>query len=82
MNKGTNGGYQCPDCGAWIYPNQEHQCINSPQPFLPIAPTYNYKCPNCKGEFNTPALYSQGTSSSIVNYVCPFCGAGMVGLNG
>ena len=40
---------------------------------------YNYKCPNCDGEFNTPGcVYGTGTD---VYYKCPFCGRTMEGLN-
>ncbi len=37
---------------------------------------YDYKCPDCKGEFNTPAF-----DPTITLYKCPFCGREMVGLN-
>jgi len=40
---------------------------------------YNYKCPTCGGEYNTPGCeYGIGTSTF---YKCPFCGRAMEGLN-
>lgn len=40
---------------------------------------YNYKCPDCKGEFNSPASDSMSTTSNP-NYRCPWCGKKMEGL--
>jgi len=41
-------------------------------------PSYNYKCPDCHGEFNIPASsYPNGTQ---VEHSCPFCGRKMEGL--
>ena len=46
--------------------------------FNKINETYfNYKCPDCKGEFNTPS--TPGITSSLY-YKCPFCGRIMEGL--
>ena len=40
--------------------------------------SYNYKCPDCNGEFNLPASsYPNGTQ---VEHFCPFCGRKMEGL--
>jgi len=42
------------------------------------ASAYNYKCPDCNGEFNTPAQsFPDGTR---VDNLCPFCGRKMEGL--
>jgi len=42
---------------------------------------YSYKCPGCKGEFNSPS-YGQGGSTSHIPYArCPWCGKRMEGLN-
>jgi len=38
---------------------------------------YNYKCPDCNGEFNTPS--TPGITSSLY-YKCPFCGRIMEGM--
>lgn len=34
---------------------------------------YNYKCPQCSGEYNTPS-YKDG------KYYCPFCSYEMLGM--
>lgn len=43
---------------------------------------YNYKCPDCTGEFSLPALkisYDQN-DNGITEHVCPFCDRVMEGL--
>ena len=39
---------------------------------------FNYKCPDCKGEFNNPS-YGQGYSICL-NAKCPWCGKEMKGI--
>ena len=49
-----------------------------------ISTVYNYKCPECNGEFNQPASNCTEEGTSIVglaNYRCPWCGFKMGGLN-
>ena len=46
--------------------------------FVVSLTQYNYKCPECGGEFNYPAVeYGCGTDST---YKCPFCGKKMEGM--
>jgi len=35
-------------------------------------PMYNYKCPNCGGEFNEP--YMPQLTTNVTCSRCPFCG--------
>lgn len=54
------------------------------QPIIPFCykTQYNYKCPHCGGEFNTPCrLDTFSMTAKDVRYVCPFCGYDMIGLN-
>ena len=37
---------------------------------------YNYKCPDCNGEFTFPSIQS----TSTISYKCPFCGRIMIGV--
>lgn len=46
-------------------------------PYIPKATQYNYKCPDCGGEFNEPA--SGIPSGTYVPYFCPFCNRKMEG---
>lgn len=41
---------------------------------------YNYKCPNCGGEFNCPSFIKSEGTAIEEKYVCPFCGKEMLGL--
>jgi len=64
-------GYYCQHCGTFVPTGVYHFCSNN----WTTTPYYNYKCPKCKGEFNTaPANGTKG-------FCCPFCGEEMKGLN-
>ncbi len=66
----------CEKCGAYIPAGTHHACTCS----TGLPTEYNYKCPDCGGRFNTPAM--EGVSStSNPNQRCPFCGLIMEGLN-
>ena len=43
---------------------------------------YNYKCPDCHGEFNYPERVSEdhGTAGITTKLVCPFCKREMAGI--
>lgn len=42
---------------------------------------YNYKCPDCKGEFNQPSSKIKNDSNGTdAYYSCPFCGKVMKGI--
>jgi len=40
---------------------------------------FNYKCPNCQGEYNEPSYGQLGYTSSLTPK-CPFCGRIMEGI--
>ena len=43
---------------------------------IPYSAIFNYKCPQCGGEFNVPSMTEEH------KFVCPFCGNKMVGYLG
>lgn len=66
--------YICPVCGEHISVNDIHQCG---KPLIPNS--FNYRCPDCFGEFNQPILNPR--NGTYFEYKCPFCGRIMEGLN-
>ena len=54
--------------GCWSFPDNIDYLI------------YNYKCPDCKGEFNNPAFIPAPGSAIAGTYKCPFCGRMMLGV--
>ena len=51
-----------------------HTCFWNPPPAL-----YNYKCPDCKGEFQYATVITTPGNTSPT-YKCPFCGRIMGGM--
>lgn len=41
---------------------------------------YNFKCPECKGEFNDPSFISAPGGTVTGYYQCPFCGRIILGI--
>ena len=65
--------YVCSVCGSYL--DSMFRCPNNchDSQYLPYySRTYNYKCPQCNGEFNQPAY--QTTTSTTLMYRCPWCG--------
>jgi len=74
----SEGSY-CKKCGLWIEPEVAHMCSELLDEIEILK--YNYKCPDCGGEFNEPSTESSNGTSFYFNYKCPFCGREMKGLN-
>jgi DNA-directed RNA polymerase subunit RPC12/RpoP len=73
-------GY-CPNCFAitdssWIYCPYCATDLRWNNAFSYYPTAYNYKCPDCKGEFNEPV--NKGMAHG--GYKCPFCGRKMGGI--
>lgn len=70
------GGYYCPYCGTFVPNGTYHYCTQHiATPPYTYDKQYNYRCPKCKGEFNSPS--TNGTKG----FCCPFCGGEMKGLS-
>jgi hypothetical protein len=58
------------------------RCQEHPYDFfnttISLSSNYNYKCPDCHGEFNSPALATD--TGTYFPKKCPFCGRVMEGL--
>jgi hypothetical protein len=69
----------CRCCGRYAalesFNGKCYNCCNIEYYSLPQQ--YNYKCPNCHGEFNYPSVPSV---TSSLYYKCPFCAKLMEGL--
>jgi len=52
--------------------------IHSYPQYYSLPQQYNYKCPQCNGEYVTPVIPKE---TSSIMYKCPFCGRFMEGLN-
>ena len=74
----------CPTCGKNLTDSTNclinGMCLDcwNQQKYYTTQSDYNYKCPDCNGEFNQPAM--QSISSTWTTYKCPFCGRTMKGL--
>jgi len=83
----------CLDCGRYdnyFINGRCGDCYSRKQTYSHSVPSckivgninYNYKCPECKGEFKNPAMkitYDQN-NNTITKYSCPFCNRIMEGL--
>lgn len=87
-NKSQENYFLCPECGKTVDSMIEGLCQNcwADQHALKcehgqIFPEsrFNYKCPDCHGEFNTPA-YEMISFTGSGNPKCPWCGKEMKGL--
>lgn len=74
--------YYCLNCGCAL-----DNCGNCPngcyQPEVTshqLPEVYNYKCPKCNGEFNSPSIKQEETTGTLFIYRCPFCGRAMEGI--
>ena len=65
----------CTICGTYL---DSGYCPNNCVLYNQDNTRYNYKCPECNGEFNQPACLN--TTSTVPIYRCPFCGFKMEGM--
>ena len=73
----------CYRCGAPLTTNDYdglcYTCRNSQfGTYYDPTRSYNYKCPDCNGEFNQPSIGYQNGTYTV--YKCPFCGKDMKGM--
>ena len=53
-------------------------CLNL-QTYYTASHQYDYKCPNCNGEFVYPSHIRKTNFTNFI-YVCPFCNKEMKGI--
>lgn len=86
----STGDRYCASCGRMIYPQELtinnicRGCLSLTNTTYPgLITRFNYKCPDCYGEFQYPTTDTSPSTHSITfhgNPRCPFCGRSMEGL--